>query len=247
MLENLLLVWILIGVITFFSLFKLTAPYGRHIKTGWGYEISARLGWVVMESPTIFIILGFAYFYKDIFTIAHYVFLLIWLLHYVHRTLIWPFIAEMRGKKMPMTIPISAFCFNLVNVPIQGYFILGSTSYTSSWLTNPVFMIGLVIFMFGMIVNIISDYYLIRLRKKLGPGYHLPNKYFFKYISSPNYFGEMIEWLGWAILTWSYAGLIFFIWTIANLFPRAIANHKWYQNKFENYPKNRKAIIPGII
>ena len=108
MLENLLLVWILIGVITFFSLFKLTAPYGRHIKTGWGYEISARLGWVVMESPTIFIILGFAYFFRDIFTITHYVFLLIWLLHYVHRTLIWPFIAEMHGKKMPITIPISA-------------------------------------------------------------------------------------------------------------------------------------------
>ena len=139
--------------------------------------------------------------------------------HYVHRTLIWPFIAEMRGKKMPIAIPASAFCFNLVNVPIQGYFILGSTSYTSSWLTNPVFIIGLVIFMLGMSVNIISDYYLIRLRKKLGPGYHLPNKYLFKYISSPNYFGEMIEWLGWAILTWSYAGLIFFIWTVANLFP----------------------------
>ena len=234
-------------MITFFSLFKLTAPYGRHIKSGWGYELSARLGWIVMESPTIFIILGFAYFFKDIFTIAHYVFLLIWLLHYVHRTLIWPFIAEMRGKKMPIAIPASAFCFNLVNVPIQGYFILGSTSYTSSWLTNPVFIIGLVIFMLGMSINIISDYYLIRLRKKLGPGYHLPNKYLFKYISSPNYFGEMIEWLGWAILTWSYAGLIFFIWTVANLFPRAIANHKWYQNKFENYPKNRKAIIPGIV
>ena len=247
MLDVFLIIWILIGVITFFGLFKLTAPYGRHIKTGWGYEISARLGWIIMESPTIFIMIGFAYFYKDMLTITHYVFVLIWLTHYVHRTLIWPLIAEIRDKKMPITIPISAFCFNLVNVPIQGYFIIGSSDYTGAWLTNPIFLIGLLIFIIGMSINLVSDYYLIGLRKKLGPGYHIPQKYLFKYISSPNYFGEMLEWLGWAILTWSYAGLIFFIWTVANLFPRAIANHKWYQNKFEDYPQNRKAIIPNII
>ncbi len=69
----------------------------------------------------------------------------------------------------------------------------------------------------------------------------------YKYISSPNYFGEIIEWAGWAILTWSSAGFVFFIWTIANLFPRAIAHHKWYQNKFEDYPMNRKAIFPFIL
>ncbi|NCX34980.1 MAG: hypothetical protein EBX23_06415, partial [Proteobacteria bacterium] len=30
-------------------------------------------------------------------------------------------------------------------------------------------------------------------------------------------------------------------------FPRALAHHKWYQEKFSDYPKSRKAIIPGII
>ena len=59
--------------------------------------------------------------------------------------------------------------------------------------------------------------------------------------------GDIIDWIGWAILTWSISGLVFAIWTIANLFPRALAHHKWYQEKFSDYPKNRKAIIPGII
>jgi hypothetical protein len=49
------------------------------------------------------------------------------------------------------------------------------------------------------------------------------------------------------ILTWSISGVVFLIWVIANLFPRAIAHHKWYKDKFDDYPKNRKAVIPGII
>ena len=59
--------------------------------------------------------------------------------------------------------------------------------------------------------------------------------------------GEIIEWIGWAILTWSLSGFVFAIWTIANLVPRAFTHHKWYQENFSDYPKNRKAIIPGII
>ena len=86
-----------------------------------------------------------------------------------------------------------------------------------------------------------------RLKREKGPGYHLPNSFLYKYLSAPNYFGEIIEWIGWAILTASISGVVFLIWVIANLFPRAIAHHKWYISKFENYPKNRKAIIPGII
>ena len=53
--------------------------------------------------------------------------------------------------------------------------------------------------------------------------------------------------VGWAILTWSVSGIVFLIWVIANLFPRALSHHKWYKEKFSDYPKNRKAIIPGII
>ena len=66
-------------------------------------------------------------------------------------------------------------------------------------------------------------------------------------MSSPNYLGEMIEWLGWAIMTWSLAGLVFFFWTVANLLPRAVANHKWYKKKFPDYPSDRKAIIPYLL
>jgi steroid 5-alpha reductase family enzyme len=109
------------------------------------------------------------------------------------------------------------------------------------------FKIGLIVFALGMFINIYSDYSILKMKKEKGAGYHIPQGFLHRSVSSPNYLGEIIEWLGWAILTWSISGLVFFIWTVANLFPRAIANHQWYQTKFENYPKNRKAIIPQVI
>ena len=77
--------------------------------------------------------------------------------------------------------------------------------------------------------------------------YVVPTGFLFKKITSPNYFGETIEWLGWALLTFNFAGFVFFIWTIFNLLPRAISTHKWYQSKFKDYPKNRKIFIPYIF
>ena len=242
-----LIIWLIVGLITFIYLFFENAPYGRHIKKGWGKEIPARLGWIVMESPCVVLMIFLTMiFYKNL-NVVHYVFLILWLTHYIHRTFIYPFLVNMKNQKMPVSIPISALGFNLINVSIQFYGIFLSGEYSYQWFMNPYFCIGIGLFIIGMYINIKSDYYMISLRKINGPGYHQPNSFLYKYISSPNYFGEMIEWLGWAILTASTAGLVFFLWTVANLFPRAIAHHKWYKKRFENYPKNRKAVIPGII
>ena len=77
--------------------------------------------------------------------------------------------------------------------------------------------------------------------------YLIPQGWLFRFISSPHYFGEIIEWGGWALATWSIPGLAFFIFTFANLFPRAIASHKWYRETFKDYPADRKAVVPFII
>ena len=241
------LIWVLIGLGTFVYLFFESAPYGRHIKEGWGIEIPAKLGWIVMESPSVILMIIYALIVRDQLQIIHKVFLLIWLTHYIHRTFIYPFLIEMTNHKMPISIAFSAFFFNLVNVSIQAFGIFYFTEYSENWISSPTFIIGLSIFLLGMYINIRSDYIIVAMKKRNGPGYHIPQTFLYKYLSAPNYFGEIIEWLGWAILTWSISGVVFLIWVIANLFPRAIAHHRWYKNKFDDYPKNRKAIIPGII
>ena len=107
--------------------------------------------------------------------------------------------------------------------------------------------IGLSVFCIGLFINIKSDNILIKLREKHGSGYHITEGFLFNKISSPNYFGEILEWLGWFIMTLSPAGLVFFIWTMANLIPRAYAHHIWYEKKFKDYPQDRKTIIPFVF
>lgn len=242
-----LFIWVTIGLITFVYLFFENAPYGRHIKDGWGIKIPARLGWIVMESPCVILMVVLALIIKEQLEMIHKIFLCIWLTHYIHRTFIYPFVIEMTNPKMPISIALSAFFFNIINVSIQAFGIFYFTKYSDDWLTSPAFIIGLSVFLFGMFINIKSDYIINSMKRDKGPGYHIPDQFLYKYLSAPNYFGEIIEWLGWAILTFSVSGFVFLIWVIANLFPRAIAHHKWYKDKFENYPKERKAIIPGII
>ena len=108
------------------------------------------------------------------------------------------------------------------------------------------FILGIILFLVGATINIKSDNILLRLRSNK-KGYHIPHGFMYKYVSYPNYLGEIIEWLAFALMTWSLAGLSFAVWTIANLIPRAIAGHKWYNKTFENYPKNRKAILPHLL
>tara|TARA_Y100000992_G_scaffold116144_1_gene76047 strand:+ start:2234 stop:2983 length:750 start_codon:yes stop_codon:yes gene_type:complete len=242
-----LLIWVAIAIVTFAYLFFESAPYGRHIKDGWGIEIPARLGWVVMESPCVILMIAYAFVVRNQLEIIHHIFLLIWLAHYIHRTFIYPFLIELTNPKMPISIALSAFFFNIINVSIQAFGIFYFTQYADNWISSPIFIVGLSIFLIGMYINIRSDYIIVAMKKRNGPGYHIPHTFLYKYLSAPNYFGEIIEWLGWAILTWSISGIVFLIWVIANLFPRAISHHKWYKNKFDDYPKNRKAIIPGII
>ena len=242
-----LFIWVTIGLITFVYLFFENAPYGRHIKDGWGIKIPARLGWIVMESPCVILMVVLALIIREQLEMIHKIFLCIWLTHYIHRTFIYPFVIEMTNPKMPISIALSAFFFNIINVSIQAFGIFYFTKYSDDWLTSPAFIIGLSVFLFGMFINIKSDYIINSMKRDKGPGYHIPDQFLYKYLSAPNYFGEIIEWLGWAILTFSVSGFVFLIWVIANLFPRAIAHHKWYKDKFDNYPKERKAIIPGII
>ena len=85
------------------------------------------------------------------------------------------------------------------------------------------------------------------MRKPGETGYKIPKGGLFKYISCPNHFGEILEWIGFAIMCWNLAAFAFAIWTVANLIPRAVSHHKWYKENFENYPTKRKAVIPFLL
>jgi 3-oxo-5-alpha-steroid 4-dehydrogenase 1 len=98
-----------------------------------------------------------------------------------------------------------------------------------------------------MLINWQSDNIVRNLRKPGDTNHYLPEKGLFAYVTSANYFGEIVEWIGFAILTWSWSGAVFAWWTAANLVPRANTLYHKYQTMFgaEQMGK-RKRIFPFI-
>jgi len=245
---TLLYIWIVLAVVTFPVLLRITAPYGRHTKDTWGPTINNRLGWLLMEAPVVIVFSWFFFTGSATKTIPVYIFFSLFMLHYANRILIFPFRMKTKGKRMPWSIIFLAVFFNFFNGFFNGYW-FGTLSpvYNISWLYDPRFIVGVILFFAGMYINVSSDNMLFDLRKGGKTGYYIPTGGLFKYVSSPNLFGEIVEWLGWAIMAWCLPGLSFALWTMANLIPRALDHHRWYHRRFENYPKERKAIIPKVL
>jgi len=224
------------------------APYGRHSRTGWGPKLPDRIAWLVMEMPS-------ALLFGAIFAAGRYraqlvpmLLAALWLSHYVYRAFIYPFAKSARpGAVMPWAVVLMAVVFNTCNSYINARWISGlAPPWSTSWLTSPQFIVGATMFVVGVFINRNADATLRRLREK-SDGYAIPYGGLYRWVSCPNYLGEVVQWLGWAVATWSLAGLSFAAFTIANLAPRAVANHTWYRATFEHYPKERKALIPGIL
>lgn len=239
--------WITLAIIVFILLFFVTAPYGRHSKSTWGPMISNRVGWVIMELPVLTVLFILIIPFAQSIPFVAWVIAALFSLHYLNRIFIFPFRLNTKGKKMPLAIVLSAISFNLVNGFLIGYFLVHFANYPANWFNDARFIFGTLLFFTGMYINWKADNMLIHLRKPGETHYVIPRTWLFDTISCPNLFGELIEWLGFAILSWNLPALCFFIWTAANLIPRAVSHHKWYKEKFPGYPSTRKAIIPFIV
>lgn len=224
----------------------ITAPYGRHISNKWGKTIPNYLGWIIMEGWAIPVfIIVYALNYKS--GIYNILFAALYILHYIHRAFIYPFRIRTSGKKIPLTISFSAMFFNTVNAGLNAWILSKYVDYPVDYWSHWQFIVGGILFVVGAYINISSDNILIKLRKPGETDYKIPYGGAFKYVSCANMFGEIVEWLGYAILCWHLAALSFLFNTAANLIPRAIHHHKWYKEKFPDYPRNRKAIIPFVL
>ncbi|MDH3612201.1 MAG: DUF1295 domain-containing protein [Gammaproteobacteria bacterium] len=235
------------AAVTFALLLRVTAPYGRHVRAGWGPTIPARVAWIVMESPATLLFVA-VYFAGDrALATVPLVLLAMWQLHYINRTFIYPLRIRESNKRMPISVAGMAFLFNCLNAYINARWISHFAEYPTSWLASNAFVLGALCFSVGWAINQHADTTLLRLRQRNETDYQIPRGGLYRWISCPNYFGEMLEWVGWAIATWSLAGTAFAAFTVANLLPRALANHRWYQQEFAGYPSSRRAVIPYLL
>ena len=245
-----LLAMSLIAVVVFFALYHVDAGYGKFYSRSWGPAVDNRLGWVLMESPVFLAMLLLWLFSERRADPVRLAFLLIFELHYFQRSFIFPLLIKGRSK-MPLSIIAMGVLFNTLNALMQGgwiFYISPAGMYPLSWFGGPRFICGTLLFAAGMFVNIQSDSIIRHLRKPGDNRHHLPTGGMFRYVTSANYLGELMEWTGFAILTWSWSGAVFALWTFANLCPRAARIYERYKAEFGDKFDTRKVkrLIPFI-
>lgn len=245
--DILLLAAFALALVTAIYLCFAAAPYGRHARRGYGPTLDNALSWLLMEAPAAvlpcaFVLLGGRF---DVVTLT---FLAIWEAHYVQRAFVYPWLIRGRGARVPLLVPISGAAFNVLNAYLNFRYLtqLGPRR-DPSWLADPRFVLGSLLFVAGYAINRWADRRLRALRAPGEAGYKLPLGGLYRFISCPNYFGELVEWCGWALLTWSLPGLFFAVFTAANLVPRAVAHHRDYLRRFQDYPADRRAVIPFVL
>ena len=252
---NFLFIVALIGLVIFVTLYYVDAGYGKMRSEKWGPAINNKIGWFLMEMP-VFLIVLYLWAISPYTVTRHapyWVFLLIFEFHYFQRSFIFPFLLKGKGQ-MPIIIMLFSVIWNLMNGYIQGFWLFHLAPkyfpemYTTAWLYDPRFIIGTLIFIAGWIINMHSDHVIRNLRKPGDTNHYLPKKGLYKYVTSANYFGEITEWFGFAILTWSFAGLLFWWFSCCNLVPRANSIYLKYEQEFpdEFDRKKLKRIIPFI-
>ena len=236
------------GLFVFVTLYFVNAGYGKFRSKKWGYSVSNKLGWVLMEC-TALIPIAYTIVVLSPSNLA-ILFMSLYALHYVYRSFIFP--ALLKGKsKMPLAIVDMGATFNFINSSLLCASVVAfpKESYTDicSYAGNWNFWVGLVLFFTGMYTHMKADHTIRNLRKPGDTNHYLPKGGLFDYVTSANYFGELLEWTGFAIILNNPAAWLFVWWTAANLVPRAHSINKKYRAEFGNEQVgNRKRVIPFI-
>jgi 3-oxo-5-alpha-steroid 4-dehydrogenase 1 len=244
-----------IVAVTAVSALFVETPYGRFADDKFGVGLDPRLGWFLMELPAP---VTFVYFYlqgPNAGAPVPLFILFVWGLHYANRGFIMPALMRVpRGQKS--TFSLSVVVMGWLVTCLHGY-LNGSWASTFSphtdwsWFTDPRFIIGVLLYYGALMVNLRSDQIVrnLRTREEVANGvknYRIPRGGLFEYVTNPSYFSEIVFWIGFALFTWSLAGVYILAISMANLIPRAISTHAWYREKFADYPERRKILIPYL-
>lgn len=248
--NDLIIVMLGLAAVVFVSLYFVTAGYGQFRTKQWGWSIRGKAAWVLMEVP-VFIVMLLIWQRSPLkWAPAQLVLFGLFELHYFQRSLVFPFLLKGKGR-MPVSIMLMGIVFNVINGLIQGGGLY--------WYPNPDFaegaayllrwnaILGILLFLAGMAVNLHSDHVIRHLRKPGDTRHYLPQKGMYRYVTSANYLGEIMEWTGFALAAATPAAWVFPVWTAANLVPRAHAIYNKYREEFGREAlRGRGRIIPFI-
>ena len=234
------------------------APYGRHASLSaaryFGPTVPPRAAWIFQESwsvtvPLVLLLSADAHARELCLASAANVALLVMFVgHYAYRAFVYPLRMHSTAARMPIGLCLLATTFVAFNGYVQGRAWSALDALAVDSAASVVCIVcGTGTWALGLAINLHSDAVLRGLRRPGEVGYRVPTGGAFEYVSCANYFGEIVEWSGYALASGGrLPAVAFAFFTFANLAPRAHHHHSWYKAKFDEYPNHRRAVLPFL-
>ncbi|KAK8891932.1 hypothetical protein M9Y10_029154 [Tritrichomonas musculus] len=226
-------------------------PYGKTYtrKTSLlKYEVNDRVAVIItnLPGPIIFFYSQIFYPNGELLSIPS----LVYLAHYIHRALIYPWFRKVYSKPWPLESVLYFIVYNF----IVGLTVSHTLIFSGKELNIYIQLLIAVVCVACAVIAAIHDYYLCSLRSAGDIGYRIPYGMLFKWVSGPNYLFELIEWCVYAIYMPFGLGLaVYGIWYLTNITGRAESNHDAYTSRKRifpsgtKYPDDRAPYIPFVF
>jgi len=218
------------------------------------FSVPPQVGWWLMELP-VTLSFGFFFFHRpgpQQKALVPRICAAVMCMHYAYRGWIYPYLLRPHPGARNNFSLVPALGGSLVTIT-HGYlnarwFAEHGRHLKRSWLKDPRFIVGALLYISGFITLVYHDYLMRELRASPGPRYRIPRGGLFEYATQAVYFCELWTWLGFFLLSWGPNGLFILGVSLANLVPRSVATHRWYLQHFgsEYEQLGRSYLIPFI-
>src|SRR5262245_24404745 len=213
----------------------------RYSKFRRGKGISMRLGTLIFDGIPLLFAIGYATTLAGIATPIQRIMTILFVLHFGKRCFEALFVHRYSG-------PIDLFSV----FQITGFYCLAVwlglfTTASVTQAPDTITWIGLATFAAGTVINAYHHVLLANLRARGSSEYVLPRGGLFNVIVCPHYLGELLAWLGIALVSRQLAMYIWFFGETAYLLIRSRNTLKWYRARFPQLPANVRGLLPGLV
>ncbi|KAK5794980.1 uncharacterized protein LOC108488855 [Gossypium arboreum] len=207
------------------------------------FKVPSRVGMLLIYTPAFLV--GVASFW--LFPDGDFRFLLLKsaiTIHFFKRILEVIFIHNYSGGMSLDTIII---------ILVSYFFVSLSLIYTQTFnqgLSEPSIdlkYLGIVLFLIGICGNFYHHCILSKLRTKGGKEYKIPKGGLFELVICPHYLFEILGFLGISLISQTLYSFSTTLGIAVYLMCRGYVTRKWYMSKFEDFPKEVKAVIPYVF
>mmetsp|Transcript_12944 Transcript_12944/g.24450 ORF Transcript_12944/g.24450 Transcript_12944/m.24450 type:complete len:282 (+) Transcript_12944:84-929(+) len=217
-------------------------------------SVPPQLGWWLMELP---VTISFLYFFfgrpgPQKHLLVPRICAMVMCVHYTYRGWIYPYLLRPHPgarNNFSLAPAVGGWLVTITHGYLNArWFAEHGTHLKTSWLRDPRFIAGSLLYVSGFVALVYHDYLMRELRSTPGPRYRIPKGGLFEFATQAVYFCELWTWLGFFLLSWGPNGLFILSVSLANLVPRAVASHAWYLQKFgsEYSELRRQRLVPFL-